>query len=305
MKKVKNYIDPDLAKKKIARYKYWSVKDENGITILSSDDNSDNRSFGEVLDKIFADNVDAEVQIKYGTNEQSSRQNPPFFIQVNEAIEWIEPEEPETVQINGVPHKLDKNGNVNINLNSPRHSQANDKNIEVAQVDTLRHEMDIQLDGLRRENELNEVRYKAEMQNKLVEQDMKFKEMLLAERESRCSEREHLLAERQAQLESREDEMQSDVKGYVKHIPNALGSMIKDWLKSSPSQPLSGTKDSPKRKPSRNQVKFSIQGEDIDPPEEPEETNEFDDLEAMEILTPILGEQEDTETPNTLEDEEL
>ena len=79
MKRVKNYITTDLAKKKIARYKFWSIKDENGITITSSDDDKETRSFSDILDKIISDNVDAEVQVKFGTNEQSSRQNNPLF----------------------------------------------------------------------------------------------------------------------------------------------------------------------------------------------------------------------------------
>ena len=65
-------MDPDLAKKKVARYQYWTIKDENGITICSSDDNNpDNKSFAEVLDKIMVDKVDVEVQVKYGTSEQT------------------------------------------------------------------------------------------------------------------------------------------------------------------------------------------------------------------------------------------
>ena len=64
-KKVKNYIDASLAKTKIARYKYWSIKDESGVTICSSEENNpDNKSFSEVLDKINKDNVDAEIQIR-------------------------------------------------------------------------------------------------------------------------------------------------------------------------------------------------------------------------------------------------
>ena len=110
MKKVKNYIAPDLAKKKLARYQFWSVKDENGIMICSvNENNPDGKTFSEVLDKIIEDNVDAEVQIKYGTNEQSARQNPPFFIKINEDIEWLDPEPEENITLNGVPHKVDKN----------------------------------------------------------------------------------------------------------------------------------------------------------------------------------------------------
>jgi penicillin-insensitive murein endopeptidase len=44
MKKTKNYIDPDLAKRKIARYRYWSIKDDNGITIVTAEDEGENIS---------------------------------------------------------------------------------------------------------------------------------------------------------------------------------------------------------------------------------------------------------------------
>ncbi len=67
MKKVKTYIDPDLAKKKIARYKYWSVKDETGVTICTSDENNpDNKSFADILKQVNKDNIDAEIQVRYG-----------------------------------------------------------------------------------------------------------------------------------------------------------------------------------------------------------------------------------------------
>jgi len=133
MKRTKNYIDTELAKKKVSRYKYWSVKDENGITISSSDEESeDNHNFSELLDRIIADNVDAEIQVKYGTNEASSRNNPPFFIKINESIEWVEPIE-ETVNINGQEHKVDKNGNVNINLSTPEVVQSEYPNVKTEQ----------------------------------------------------------------------------------------------------------------------------------------------------------------------------
>ena len=138
MKKVKNYIDSELAKKKVARYRYWSIKDEQGITISTSEE--EGKSFSEVLDKIVSDNVDAEVQIKYGTNEQSSRNNPPLFIQINEKIEWVEPEE-EVVKINGVPHKPDRNGNVNIQFPEIKTEKAEyigtfKQEVEMQHVDT-------------------------------------------------------------------------------------------------------------------------------------------------------------------------
>lgn len=316
MKRIKNYIESDLAKKKIARYKYWSIKDENGITIVSSDDSSDGRSFGEVLDKIIADNVDAEVQIKYGTNEQSSRQNPPFFIRVNETIEWVEPEEDNTVQINGVPHKLDKNGNVNINLTSP--ALREQENTEAVPIDTFRQEMDMQLDGIRREHELKEQRWQMEMHNKLLEQDIKFKEMLLAEREARCKEREEALAVQQAQLDEKEKEISEDVKGYVKQIPNALGGVIKDWIKSgAKDKPLSGTEKEKKPPKKRRAVNFSIEDTDTVSQLKDEESFEFEktenedynsqqeeELESTENRF-AESDNEDTDTQNTQEDEDI
>ncbi len=269
MKKVKNYIAPDLAKKKIARYKYWNIKDESGISITSSEDITDGRSFGEVLDNIIADNVDAEVQVKFGTNEQSSRQNAPIFIRVNETIEWVEPEEDETIKINGVPHKMDKNGNVNINLTNP---QVETPIIEHPN-DVIRQEMELQLEGLRKESELKEQRYQADLHNKLAEQTLKFKEMMLADRETRIAEREQDLATKEAILEEKETEMSEGLKGYVKLIPSTLGGVVTEWLKGNPfgtkATGLGTTENKPKRKTKpRNPVQFSI---DNDTPEEPQE----------------------------------
>ena len=231
MKRTKNYIDIELAKKKIARYKYWSVKDENGITISSSDDEDllDNRSFSELMDKIISDNVDAEVQVKYGTNEASSRNNPPFFIKINEDIEWVEPIE-ETVNINGVEHKVDKNGNVNINLSTPEYPKSDEPKIESARIDYVRQEMDMQLAGLRREYELKEEKMNAEMQTKMAEQMLKFKEMMLSDRESRIAEREAILQQKEAELFDKEQEIKGDLKGYLKQVPSALGSVIKELI---------------------------------------------------------------------------
>lgn len=257
MKKIKNYIATDLAKKKIARYKYWSIKDETGITITSSEDTQEGRSFADLLDKIIADNVDAEVQVKFGTNEQSSRQNTPIFIRVNEAIEWVEPEEDETIKINGVPHKLDKNGNVNINVQA---QQSETPTIEYPS-DMMRQEMELQLEGLRKENDLKEQRFQMEMQNKLTEQTLKFKEMMLSERESRINEREQFLAQQEAVLDEKQQEMGDTIKGYAKHVPNVLGSLVKDWLKSN-----TGTSDkaalgkTDKPKAARKKVSFEFDG---------------------------------------------
>lgn len=259
MKKVKNYIAPDLAKKKIARYKYWNIKDESGISITSSEDITDGRSFGEVLDAIITDNVDAEVQVKFGTNEQSSRQNAPIFIRVNETIEWVEPEEDETIKINGVPHKMDKNGNVHINLSTPQPETS----IVDSPNDMMRQEMEIQLEGLRKEGELKEQRYQADLHNKLAEQTLKFKEMMLSDREARITEREQTIAAQEALLEEKQAEMGDQLKGYVKLIPSTLGGVVTEWLKSNPftkkATGLGATESKSKQKPvTRNPVQFSI-----------------------------------------------
>jgi len=291
MKRVKNYIDADLAKKKLARYKYWSIKDENGITIHSVDDNNpDNKAFAEVLDKIIADNVDAEIQIKYGTNEQSARQNPPFFIKVNEAIEWIEPEPEDTVNINGVSHKVDKNGNVNINLTTPQPA----KEPEIHQAipyTTFRDEMDVQLKGLRNEYELKEEKMKVELQNRMMEQTLKFKEMLLAERESRVAEREQVVGQAEYVIDERQNEINGDVKTYLKGVPSALGGLLKDFIKDSAKPKGLGRAEKKPKK--RNEVKFSFAEQETteETPEEVEQDLE-QEVEA-EIERQIQAEQEE------------
>jgi hypothetical protein len=307
MKRVKNYIEAELAKKKISRYRYWSIKDENGITIISSDDNAEGRSFGDNLDKIIGDNVDAEVQVKYGTNEQSSRQNPPFFIRVNQEIEWIEPEEDEEVKINGVPHKVDKNGNVNINLTTPKMEKVEVEN--AIPIDTFRMEMDAQLQGLRKEYELKEEKWQLDMHNKLSEQNLKFKEMLLQERESRLAEREQALAIQEAELEEKQKEITEDVKGYVKQIPSALGGFIKEWVKDGAKRKenLSGTKKEKERK--RNKVEYTIEEEEAEEEEYYDENQiEMDFEEQQEEESGKQTTEETTTELNknqTKEDEEV
>ncbi|TSE10338.1 hypothetical protein [Aquimarina algiphila] len=260
---MKNYIPPELAKKKIARYKYWNIKDESGISITSSEDSEDNRSFAEILDRIINDNVDAEVQVKFGVNEQSSRQNAPIFIRINETIEWVEPEEDESIKINGIPHKVDKNGNVNINLNTP----SPEATIVEPKTDVIRQEMELQLEGLRKESELKEQRFQAELHNQLAEQTLKFKEMMLAEREARITEREQSLAQQEAILEEKSAEMGDQLKGYVKLIPSTLGTVVTEWIKSNPfaktSSTLSGAEASKKEPKPRNKVQFSITDDTI------------------------------------------
>jgi len=296
MKKTKNYIESELAKKKTARYKYWSIKDENGITILSSDDENDNRSFDEVLDKIIEDNVDAEVQVKYGTNEQSSRNNPPYFIRINEEIEWVEAEE-ETVNVNGVPHKLDKNGNVSINLNTP--APVEPKIERAVPIDTFRQEMEIQLNGIRREHELKEEKMMLEMQNKIMEQNLNFKEMMLSEREARILEREQACVQHENQIEEKKNEIQEDVKGYIKQIPRALGGLIKEFVKDSGKKKATGLSGAEIKKKKRKTVQFNFE-------KEPSETvkNDSDSYQEEEEMTEaeleaIIAEEE------RLEDEAL
>lgn len=263
MRKVKNYIQSELAKKKITRYKYWSIKDENGITIVSSEEHDEGQSFGDYLDKIITDNVDAEVQVKYGTNEQSSRQNPPLFIRINEEIEWVDPiaDEPETVTLNGVAHPVDKNGNVNINLATP---QVEQPKIENANVDYFRQEMEMQLSGLRRENELKEEKMKIDLQNKLFEQTLTFKDMMLKDREAKIAEREQALAAQEALIESKQNEIQSDLKGYLKQVPSVLGGIIKEFIKKDekPIGKVEKEAENEEKPPvKRKKVNFSIEPE--------------------------------------------
>jgi len=299
MKKVKNYIDAELAKKKIARYKYWSIKDENGITICSCDDNNDERvAFCDMLDKIILDNVDAEVQVKYGTSEQSSRHNPPFFIHINDTIEWIDPEPDDTVTINGVAHKVDRNGNVNINLAAPEvvAPQVLDPTF---QIDTFRQEMDVQLQGIRREYELKEDKWNMNMQNKLMEQTIKFREMMLSERETRIAEKEQVLSSQQTQYDEREEEVQDDVRAYLRQVPTVLGGLIKELLVTQKENPLAGAKK-PKREPvKRNKAKFSFEKEEqeeveaIIPEERITQEELAEMLETEEVQTETIQEDED------------
>lgn len=282
MKKIKNYITAELAKKKIARYKYWNIKDESGISITCSEDELGGQSFGDILDKIITDNVDAEVQVKFGTNEQSSRQNTPLFIRINETIEWVEPEEEDTVQINGVPHKVDKNGNVNINFTT-----AETPVIETP--DYFKQELEIQLEGLRKESALKEQRFQAELHHKLAEQTLKFKEMMLTDRESKITQREQLLAEQENALEEKQQQMSQQLKGYVKLIPSTLAGVINDWI-TTKTTPLSGTQkqSSQKKEVQRNQVAFSfIEEEDQDTTDQP-----ITDIQTQET-------QEEQQTPES------
>jgi hypothetical protein len=280
MKKVKNYIQSDLAKKKITRYKYWSIKDENGITIVSSEDEGEGQSFGDLLNRIIADNVDAEIQVKYGTNEQSSRQNPPLFIRINEEIEWVDPitDEPDTVTLNGVSHPVDKNGNVNINLATPTAEQPK---IENANVDYFRQEMEMQLNGLRQESALKEEKMKIDLQNKLFEQTLTFKEMMLKDREAKILEREQALAAQEVLMESKQNDIQTDLKGYLKQVPNVLGGLIKEFIKKDP-KPIGNIekedKTNEKRSKKRKKVNFSIEPETIITEVKPEKTNEDDNV---------------------------
>lgn len=299
MKKVKNYIDIELAKKKIARYSFWCIKDETGITIASSESNNpDSKNFEEYLDKINADNIDAEVQIKYGTNELSSRSNPPLFIRINEEIEWVEPEPEETVSINGVPHKLDKNGNVNINLTTPE--KINEPKAEVIQMDHIRTEMDLQLSGLRKEYELKEEKWRQDMHNQLMEQTLKFKEMMLAERETRVTEKEQSLAFREQEISQKEEEMKDKVKSMIKQTTPALGSLVMGMLssfKASPSTDLGEVKkEEPREKPQRTKVAFDIQEDEPEiqePIEELEETEEIIDYPMEEEYLTLTQDKED------------
>ncbi len=305
MKKVKHYIDIELAKKKIARYSYWSIKDENSIMICSSDsENPNNISFGEHLEKITKDNIDAEVQIKYGTNELSARNNPPFFIKVNETIEWVEPEPEETVSINGVPHKVDRNGNVNINLTTPEQKAA--PKVEMVN-DIFRQEMDMQLSGLRKEYELKEEKWQNDIHNKLKEQNLGFKEMLLGERENSLNQREQALAIREQELAEKEEDVRDNMKGYLKQAPAVLGAVFKEFINPSVSKASNlGAAEQPKEKEkpkvNRTKVAFEIQ-EDETEIEVEELAQDIEQEEAISLngldLNDSAVEEEEEETPIT------
>lgn len=272
MKKTKNYIDSELAKRKITRYKFWAIKDEGGITIATSEDDK-SQSFTEHLDDLIEQNVDAEVQIKFGVNEQSARQNNPIFIKINDSIEWVEPED-EEVKINGIPHKVDRNGNVNINLTT---DQSKSDPVEIINNNSM--DFDIQLKGLKNEFQLRDEKREIEMNNKLYEQTLKFKEMLLAERESRVTEREQQISQIESELETKEQDLQGNVKGVLKHIPSALGGILKDYLAiDSPIKSLGNVDEENEiatpRKP-QTKVQFTINNEE-------DEQDEFEDYDAAE-----------------------
>lgn len=294
MKKVKNFIEAELAKKKIARYKYWSIKDENGITICSQEDNNEERlDFSEMLDKIITDNVDVEVQLKYGSNEQSSRHNPPMFIKVNQEIEWVEPEQEDSVTINGVAHRVDKNGNVNINLTAPE--VVEQPRVEVAQIDTFRQEMDFQLSGIKKEYELREEKWQMEMQNKLMEQTIKFKEMMLTERENRIAEKEQSISQKEAELSEKEHDLRGSLSGIFKQVPGILSDVVKDYVlnpKKEKEQDLGKAKKEPTK---RTKVSF-----DIEP--EPQAEFEFPEEEIEPYIEEIESEQEEEDIELVTED---
>lgn len=286
MKKIKNYIESDLAKKKISRYKFWAIKDESGITIATSEDDS-SKSFGEHLDEIIELNVDAEVQIKFGVNEQSARQNNPIFVKINETIEWIEPED-EEVKINGVPHKVDKNGNVNINLTTPE--MPTPERVEFVQQDNI--DFEIQLKGIKQEFELRDEKREIEMQNKLYEQTLKFKEMLLSERESRIAEREQILAQQESELTDKEVELQGNIKGILKQVPSVLGGIIKEFISDPKTSALGNVEEEeketpkPKKEKPQTKVEFTFEEEDEDLSEEEfDEGFEEEETEEQEETT--------------------
>jgi len=301
MKKVKNYIDADLAKKKIARYKYWSVKDEAGITICTSEENNpDQKSFEDTLKKIMKDNVDAEIQVRYGTSDQSSRQNPPLFIKINEKIEWVEPAE-DTVSINGINHPVDKNGNVNINLTSPKvHEQPQVE--KAVPIDTFRQEIDIRLDGIRREYEIKEEKWKIEMQNKLMEQTLQFREMMLADRENRLREREQNITNQEQKLVEKENEIKGDVVGYLKQVPKALGTIIKEFTKTK-KDGLGKSKEE-KPQPVRKAAEFTIEEDELPIEEEQFSVAEIDkEIAKFEQEQAERFQEEGEEETEFIEDE--
>lgn len=290
MKKIKNYIESELAKKKISRYKFWAIKDDSGITIATSEDDS-SKSFEEHLDEIIELNVDAEVQIKFGVNEQSARQNNPIFVRINETIEWVEPED-EEVKINGVPHKVDKNGNVNINLTTQHDSPASER-VEFVQQDNI--DFEIQLKGIKQEFELRDEKREIEMQNKLYEQTLKFKEMLLSERESRISEREQIIAQQESELVDKETELQGNLKGILKQVPSVLGGLIKEFIVEPKAAALGDVPEEapkPKNTKPQSKVEFTIEEDEEEFEEDFEEDlNESESEEGEENKDELTNDQ--------------
>lgn len=288
MKQVKKYLAPDVAKRKVSRFPFWAIKDENGVVICSaSQNNPEKKSFDEILEQIIDEGIDAEIQVRYGSNEQSSRNNPPFFVKVNDEIEWVNPTQDEKVNLNGLPQKTDKNGNVNINLSTPSQEHP-------TSPPNWRDEMDFQLKGLRQEYELKNEQTKLEMQNKILEQTIQFKNMLLEQKENELKQREEDLDEREAEIEDRISEIQDNLKGYFKEIPSALAGLFRDFIKkdSDNETGLSGTEDEPKKK--RTPVKFRIRKEE----EQEEYEDEYED-EIEDDNSEIEDETEYNETEET------
>ena len=85
MSEEKYYITIERAKVQIPRYKFWTIRDQQGIIIYRSDE-VDDRSFSEMLDQVIKENVDPEISFKFGTTDNSARHNTPYFIKLNDDI---------------------------------------------------------------------------------------------------------------------------------------------------------------------------------------------------------------------------
>ena len=94
------------------------------------------------------------------------------------------------------------------------------------------------------------------MQNKLMEQTLKFREMMLAERESRLLEREQSIAHQENNINQKKQEIQSDVASYLKQVPSALGAIIKEFA-TSKKDGLGKSKEKPKKE--RQAAEFTIE----------------------------------------------
>ena len=282
MKKVKNYITAEMAKKKISKYAFWSIRDQAGIVICDSNREDNKKSFDELIDESFENQVDKEISIKYGTTDNSARHNPPTFIKITEDVEWIDPEPDAEVSINGVPHKLDKNGNVNINLKS------DNPTIEQIPTDYLREEFDVKLAGLRQESENKEQQIRMEMQNQNELQTIRFREMMVEEKEASILEREQQLEEREEIMKHREDEMAETLTGYMSVGTKALGGLITKWISGNKSEGLGGTKNEEQQKqPPREETKFDFtireEDEEGDLVEQTESIPNEDELNNVEV----------------------
>ena len=183
MKRIKNYISVDLAKRKVGRYKYWEIRDQDQGIIYRSDDVD--KSFEELLDEIVESNADHEVSVKFGTSDGAARHRSLLFIKINEDVDYVDPPQREVVTIGGVPYPIDQNGKVDYKPPVSEVQQA-----EHIPLNGFREELQSQLGALQQQNEIDRKQSDFELQMKLEEQRMEFKSMLMDNEMKKLEERE-------------------------------------------------------------------------------------------------------------------